>query len=377
MNRALASSSLIVEDLNNASRTHAFKLGYHPELDGLRGVSILLVLAHHLELWSQWHGGFLGVDIFFVLSGFLITSLLLQEWQWSGRISLKRFYIRRVLRLMPALYLLMLLLGLYAFIFLDAKHAVNIYYSILVTSLYASNWVLAFNYGYQLGPLAITWSLAIEEQFYLLWPSALTLALRLKLRERSIFFGLALIILLIVLHRSMLWQEGASISRVYYATDTRVDSILTGCLAGLLVAWNFWPKMKRLGFYMRCLAIIAAIFAIYQIITASPRDGQWFAGRYILFSLAIAQIITVILLWPPKIALMVLRWEPLAWVGRISYGLYLWHWAILSLIFPRDGSQPSIFQMMEMVVFSFTAATLSFYLVEKPFLRWKRRFNVY
>lgn len=361
--------------LSRPSQVPSFRLDYHPELDGVRGISILLVLVHHLELPWAWQGGFLGVDVFFVLSGFLITSLLLQEWKQSGQISLKKFYLRRALRLFPALYLLMLLLCLYAFVFLDARRAFNIYESTLVTSLYASNWVLAFNYGYQLGPLAITWSLAIEEQFYLLWPTALTLIMRMKIGWRWLFGGLVLIILCIALHRRMMWQQGAALSRLYYATDTRADALLIGCLAALLISYGVWPASRGFGFLMRSLAAVAAALAVYQIITAAPREGRFFAGPYILFPLAVSQIITVLLLWPPKIALAVLKWWPLVWLGRVSYGLYLWHWAVHSVVYSGNEVRPSIIRITAMLILSLAAAALSFYFVEQPFLRWKNLYK--
>ena len=119
--------------------TSGLKLGYRPELDGLRGISILLVYVHHLY-HPIMPGGFFGVDVFFVLSGFLITCLLVQEWEREGSISLKNFYIRRALRLMPAVFTLILVIGGFALIFLDKRRAIETYQGIWLTLSYASNW---------------------------------------------------------------------------------------------------------------------------------------------------------------------------------------------------------------------------------------------
>src|ERR1700682_626933 len=153
-----------------------FRLGYRPELDGVRGISILLVLLLHFTP-KLMPGGYFGVDIFFVLSGFLITSLLLQEWARKNSISLKDFYIRRALRLGPGLAVYLLLVGAYACVFLDKGNARGMYLGIVLTLSYISNWVMAFKPDFLPGLLAITWSLAVEEQFYLVWPLILSLLL--------------------------------------------------------------------------------------------------------------------------------------------------------------------------------------------------------
>lgn len=163
-----------------------FRLSYRPELDGLRGISILLVFVHHFY-HPVLPGGFLGVDIFFVLSGFLITSLLLQEWDSKGSINLRDFYIRRALRLMPALLALVLVLGVFAAFFLSGDGALLTYQGIWLTLSYVSNWLYAFHYVSPNNPLGITWSLAIEEQFYLLWPVILRFVLRSGISRRDFF----------------------------------------------------------------------------------------------------------------------------------------------------------------------------------------------
>ena len=148
----------------------------------MRGISILLVLGQHFTP-QLTPGGFFGVDIFFVLSGFLITALLLQEWDRKNAIGIRDFYIRRILRLGPALISYLFLLGAYATAFLNRENAREIYAGIVLTLAYVSNWVLAIKPDFPRGILAITWSLAIEEQFYLVWPLVLVSLLSLKQRR--------------------------------------------------------------------------------------------------------------------------------------------------------------------------------------------------
>ena len=355
--------------------TSGSKLGYRPELDGLRGISILLVYIHHLY-HPLMPGGFLGVDIFFVLSGFLITSLLVEEWNREGSISLKDFYIRRVLRLMPAVFTLILVIGGFALIFLDKKRAIETYQGIWLTLSYASNWLYAFNYFSANNPLGVTWSLAIEEQFYLTWPLLLILALKFKLQRRWVFYILVLTIAIIPLHRKILIAQGAEAYRVYYASDTRADALLIGCLVGLLVSWNLLPRNKRFEIYMKCLGAVAVIFFGYMVGTA-PLNASflYLFGGYTLVELSIALILSLVIMWPPKFALLVLKFAPLVWIGRISYGLYLWHWSVRWFVYPKNGLPASVVQPLIVVVLSLLLPALSYHFVEKPFLRLKKRFS--
>ncbi len=374
MNRT-SHGSTILKGQRLSESTPALRLGYRPELDGLRGISILLVYVHHLY-HPLMPGGFFGVDVFFVLSGFLITSLLVQEWEREGSINLKDFYIRRVLRLMPALLLLILVIGGFALIFLDKKRAIETYQGIWLTLSYASNWLYALRCFSASNPLGITWSLAIEEQFYLTWPLLLGLALRYKLRRRWVLYILAFSIAVISLNRKILVDQGATIFRLYYASDTRADTLLIGCLAGLLVSWNLLPHSRTLEISVKSLAAVAVIFLGYMVGTASWTDLMLYRyGGYTLVGLSIALILTVVIVWPPKVALSVLRFTPLVWIGRISYGLYLWHWPVREFIYQKKIVPASATQLVTAVVLSLLLPTLSYYYVERPFLRWKKRFG--
>lgn len=375
MDKVLNDTTIPLEEYHS-TRTPSINLQYRPELDGLRGISILLVYVHHLY-HPLLPGGFFGVDIFFVLSGFLITSLLLQERNRKGSISLKNFYIRRALRLMPALLLVVLTTGGYALVVLSGKKAIQAYQGIWLTLSYVSNWFYALGRFSAGNPLGITWSLAIEEQFYLTWPVMLYLGLRLKLRRRWILGTLVVIISAVTFHRKILAEHGASILRLYYGSDTRADALLIGCLAGLMVSWDLLPHdNKRFQIYIKYLAAIAVIFFAYMVGTASWMDMMLYVqGGYTLIALSAALILIMLIVYPPKGALLILRFTPLVWIGRVSYGLYLWHWPVREFFYPKNKIPDSFVQLLTVMVLSLLLTTLSYYLVEKPFLRFKKRFS--
>jgi peptidoglycan/LPS O-acetylase OafA/YrhL len=350
-----------------------FRLGYRPELDGVRGISILLVLGLHFTP-RLIPGGYFGVEVFFVLSGFLITSLLLQEWERTRSISLKDFYLRRALRLGPALIVYLLLLGAYAFVFLNSERAGEIYSGILWTLSYISNWVIALKPAYQAGILTITWSLAVEEQFYLFWPLTLFFLLNKKVSKRWIIIIILLGLAVIVLHRTWLWHTGASFRRLYYATDTRADGLMLGCLIGCLVSWWSMPRSRFFELSLKVLAVVAILFLGYLVLTVKASNPALFKGVFAVASLAIAMVLLVLVLWPGSPAFLLLRFPPLVWIGRISYGLYLWHWPVRGYIF-GSSSQPTNRQIITALVLSFAITTISFYFVEQPFLTLKKRLS--
>jgi peptidoglycan/LPS O-acetylase OafA/YrhL len=354
-----------------ATPNPTFRLGYRPELDGVRGISILLVLGLHFTP-RLIPGGYFGVEAFFVLSGFLITSLLLQEWERTRAISLKDFYFRRALRLGPALIVYLLLLGGYAFVFLSREHAREIYSGILLTLSYVSNWVIALKPTYPAGILTITWSLAVEEQFYLFWPLILLLLLN-RISRRWIVFIIVLAVAVIVLHRTWLWHAGAGFRRLYYATDTRADGLMLGCLIGCLVSWGWMPRSRFVELSLKVLAVMAILFLGYLVLTTKS-NPILFKCVFTLASLAIATILMVLILWPAWLAFVPLRFPPLVWIGRISYGLYLWHWPVRGYVFGAS-TQPTSRQIITALVLSFVITTISFYVVEQPFLALKKRLS--
>jgi peptidoglycan/LPS O-acetylase OafA/YrhL len=337
------------------------------ELDGLRGIAIIAVLIHHQLTPFSLTGGFVGVDLFFVLSGFLITGLLSAEFEKTSSISLRNFYIRRVLRLGPALTL-----------FLLASLAVSYHKQIIglarqiklivIALLYSTNWRMAFGWDSALDPTAITWSLSIEEQFYLVWPLLVFGCLALKLRRGIIIAGLGLTILAIIVHRNVLLNQEAHLTRLYYGTDTRADALLMGCLIALVPVTDVGVRMKR---WLNAASVFSAAALLYLMVASSFSDEFLYRGGFTIVALLAGIVIFVSANSPPRILSAALQWSPLRWFGHISYGLYLWHWLVV-----RNTSLYYLgyWEPWAKLGIALGIASASFYLVEKPFNRLKSRF---
>ena len=320
---------------------------YRPELDGLRGIAILVVLGAHTGVpgFSSGGGG-VGVTLFFALSGYLITSLLLAERERDGRADLGAFYLRRGLRLFPALIAVLVVVAALAILgLLPAEATANVNYPLVELGVmaYVVNWL--FVAGQNSGVLGHTWSLSVEEQFYILWPVILLAGLRFARVGRT---GLTLAILVLVLldvpYR--LWLDlGGGLMHVFVGTDSRGDALLLGCALSLLQSrWSPWAGW--LG-----LAGVAAIAATW------PGDPG--LGSQILFIPVAALVCTVAVAGCP----LSLSWRPLAFIGRISYGLYLWHGVVIWWHLPWPVAVP----------LSIAIAIVSYYVIERPFLRLKDR----
>jgi len=350
-----------------------------PALDGMRAVAILVVIIYHLEwLMPQLHpyvkGGFLGVDIFFVLSGFLITSILLSEREKTGTIGLKNFYIRRCLRLIPAFWLF--LIGIYFFgSYLLPRFQASLVYGrndFLYALTYSMNWFSATNPGYD-SNLNHSWSLAIEEQFYIIWSLVLFKAFSEKWKHRQIFFLTLGLIALLCISRAVRASFGTDTRVLYYSTDTRIDSLLIGCAASMLFVWKILPDnvVKRGWFRLLLLASVSS--ALVALFTFSHEDiGLYIAGLPV-FTMAVAVMIYWLAVSENTSIHMILENRVMRWIGNISYSLYLWHYLMYEYAkkeFATPGSQ-----IFVGVVLAFIIAAASYHLLEKPFLRLKFRFN--
>ena len=219
-----------------------FVLGRRPGLDGLRGLAILSILLFHSGC-PWWRGGFVGVDLFFALSGFLISSILLADYRGLGHVSYGRFYIRRALRLLPAM-----LTFLVAFALMSIAKSTDPYHSLgdcLIVLCYMANWTRAFGTG-RPDRLGHTWSLSIEEQFYLLWPVTLETILRTCKTYRRSVQVLAIVILGVWLLRAAMLASGAHPLRIYSGLDTRADALLVGCLLAVSASYGA-IRAGRLG----------------------------------------------------------------------------------------------------------------------------------
>jgi peptidoglycan/LPS O-acetylase OafA/YrhL len=250
----------------------------------------------------------------------------------------------------------------------------GIYFSIIPAIFYTTNWVIAFNPDYQITPLGITWSLAIEEQFYIFWPLLLSLALRLNFgRKRTILF-LALAIVGVSVLRIWMTLEGVSARRMYYGTDTRADSLLTGCLLSLLLLWGWLPFRLWGARLVKALAVLALLALLAVLIMMGHTGPLLYLAGFTTISVSVALIILMLFYAPLRIALAILNYGPLVWVGKISYGLYLLHWPVRSLMI-RLMPDLNLLSDAAYLCLTFIAAALSFYLLERPFLRLKKRFR--
>lgn len=342
------------------------RLGYRPCLDGLRAFAVFAVMAHHAYLRS-FTGGQIGVDVFFVLSGFLITTILLEEWEGASRIDLKNFYRRRVLRLIPALLGLLLACEAVAIVRLRGQYFWTVQKAILAALCYAANWMRVSQID-SMGPLAHTWSLSIEEQFYILWPVTLMILLP-RLRRTRIIALLLLIIAAAAIHRAALWQGESSFDRIYNGTDTRFDELLVGGATALMLAAG-WLHQRFWTSTLRWAALPAAAFVGAQ---AAYPLSEYAMSRYgwPLIEVSVAVLLCCLLRTERHIFHYVLEFPPLVWVGRISYGLYLWHPPIFSKI--GGWHLPTVVQVCLMFLVTFAVAGFSYYVIETPFLKLKSR----
>jgi peptidoglycan/LPS O-acetylase OafA/YrhL len=286
-------------------RTFVQRLGHVPALDGLRGVAILLVVTYHYSGWPR--GGHRGVDLFFVLSGFLITTLLLEERSDVGGVSLRGFYARRARRLFPALAVV-----LAAYLTISAARGVDAFGTIARYGLYVGNVYQAFwvDAGHApLNGLTHLWSLAEEEQFYLLWP----LTLLLVARSRRPLAWLAAVTGALILYRLTLLGVGASGRHLYFSPDMRADGLLIGC-------WLAFYRLRRGRLTPSRRLLVAAVAAAVICVLLLP-------GALVVFELAVAVLLAAAVTHTRLAEALAAR--PLVWLGGISYSLYLWHPVVL------------------------------------------------
>jgi peptidoglycan/LPS O-acetylase OafA/YrhL/Flp pilus assembly protein TadD len=339
-----------------------FRLGQRPALDGLRAVAILAVIGYH-DGWLV--GGFLGVDLFFALSGFLITSLLLEEWEERGRIAIGRFYARRFLLLAPALGVFVGVLFLTTHVLLpDLRDELRPRWA-LAALLYWANVLIGYAREYPLGVVSICWSLAQEEQFYLLWPLGLRTLVTRGVSRPAAALGAAGLCLGIAALRHLLVASGHGETnlwlRIYFAPDTRADAILVGCALALYLSWR--PLSRR-----AVAAGSAAAFLGLAILArlAATRAIVDMVGSPVLIALAAwcsAAVVFGALHARPLVR--VLELGPLVWIGKLSYSLYLWHAVGLEVgkAFGPWLRYPTVLAL----------AVASHLLVERPFLQLKAR----
>ena len=356
-------------DLARSSTRSRFRLGYRPELDGLRGIAVILVMLSHSGIAR---GGFIGVDIFFVLSGFLITALLLEEYDREGHVNLKKFYIRRALRLLPALYLLLAVFAVFALVTKQGHDLTKAARSALFCFLYVADYAKALGFT-TLGELGHIWSLAVEEQFYLVWPLLLICMLKLVSRRKTLGV-IVLLIAGIAVQRSLLWDGSEQkATRISFAFDTRMDALLVGCAIGLLAEWGHLAVSRGGVRLLRALGLVCiAPLAVKAASNPGILDSRGLAYTSLLIqALLIGVVVAGVLVSPQTKVVRVLKIPALVWVGRVSYGLYLWHYLIVSVL--KTLSLRYIVMLLMYFPLTVLATASSFYLLETPCLKAKKR----
>ena len=346
-------------------------LGYQPALDGLRALAITLVVCFH---FFGLPGGYLGVDLFFVLSGFLITTLLLEERARYHAISFGRFYLRRALRLFPALWVFLAAsLVIYAALGSGVRGQLK---AVVLGLTYTTN--LGVITGHWDGRFGHLWSLAVEEQFYLVWPLVLVLVLRTK-RVSLRTFGLATAGAATVAMLARLTAEPAQLPfRIDSGSVTRFDSVLLGCAAGLLFASSAGAVFRRAATSLPVVAVAVGICA--WLVTTESETRSVYHGLTYVFSLAFAFVLVAVVKHEDSP-----RWTgwlrrpltvpPLVFLGRISYAVYLWHLEVMIWCEQKELPQRigSGWTHVVEIAGTLAVATASYYLVERWFLRRKWR----
>ena len=355
-------------------------MGYLPGLDGIRALAVIGVLLYHADIgWLS--GGFLGVDVFFVLSGFLITSLILEEFDRSGRVDFRRFYLGRARRLLPALGLMIVVVGIAVAVFYrdSARTFLN---DAIASAFYVNNWWYVFadqSYFAFIGRpplLKHLWSLSVEEQFYLVWPAIVFLVVR-RWRRRAVlvtalFLATASTAVMIVISTTSGFPEYADPSRAYFGTDAHAMGLLIG--AALACLWR--PGRLRtditsggrtiittIGFL--ALGTVLAFFVFAQEFSPFLYQG----GGFTLLACAVAVLIAAAS-HPAVTFGSSLGTQPMRYLGQRSYGLYLWHWPVFMVTRPGldialDGTALLSLRLAITVVI----AELSFRFVEMPIRR--------
>jgi peptidoglycan/LPS O-acetylase OafA/YrhL len=374
------------------------RLPYSPGLDGLRAFAVIAVLLYHAQLaWIP--GGFLGVEVFFVISGYLITALLLAEWRQRGRIDLKTFWLRRARRLLPALYVLLVVTLAFAVVFLPGEVA-GLRGDVLAAFGYVTNWYLIFgqeSYFEAVGRPSLLqhlWSLAVEEQFYLIWPPILALGLCIgatRLRQRRVLRVALFGALASAAAMALLYAPGVDPSRIYYGTDTRATGLLCG--AALAFLWSPGEKYRpsearhrrlklaprgrfrrRWGWTAPLLLDILGFGALGGLVWFCLHLGEFqpflYMGGFALVGLTTTATIMAVVHPNTLIGARLLGSAPLRWVGVRSYGIYLWHWPVFmvtrpDLDVPFDGLSLLALRLAATVIL----ADLSYRYIETPIRR--------
>ena len=366
------------------------KSKYLPSIDSLRALAVLAVIIYHVDV-NYLPGGFLGVDLFFVLSGYLISSLIIKEYRKTGSLNLYNFYIRRARRLLPAVYL-MITVGLVVMVLFNEVLLRKSHLDAIFGYIYSSNWWYIFHkldyfdsFGAQ-SPFKHLWSLAIEEQFYMIFPLLFLLVNRkkkskdgtYKLNKNFLYVVLGLILVSLIAH--ILLFDINNISRIYFGTDTRAFSLLVGVVGAILYPMErLHAKVTPQQNMIYSVVSLVAIATLITVMIYTSEYNTWlYRGGFLL--VAILGLIVIISSGKQHTLMSrLLSFKPIVFIGKISYSLYLWHFPVLVLTTPvSEIGNPNIIFVILRVILTFILATASYVFVETPIrkLGFKNYINV-
>ena len=343
--------------------------GQRPALDGVRTLAVYLVVLFHAGLgWID--GGFIGVDLFFVLSGFLVSTILYGELEARGRIDLLRFYDRRVRRLLPAAVLLVVVASAVGVLVLSASERAPMAGDATAALLYFANWWFMLQANDYFGSTVVDsslflhfWSLSIEEQFYFVFPVLLLVLVRLNRRWRHAA-PVVLVALLVASLAAQLWWAGVDPNHAYYGTETRFYQLLAGVV--LALALHRWRVSERpvpfpgwVSPVVTVLATVGMVVAATSLVELTP------AWRGIVATVLAVALVGALSGPVPHAAARPFTWPPVVYLGRISYGTYLWHWPVVVLL--QQAIDPPAWQFALLVTVTSTAfASASYHMLETP-----------
>ncbi len=363
-----------------------------PALDGVRAIAVALVLLSHGGIPGV-AGGFIGVDVFFVLSGFLITSLLLDELDFTGRIDLLGFWRRRAKRLLPALLLMVLAVAAVSALF-PPDAVARLRDDAVAAFAWIANWSFIarqtdyFTDGGTASPLQHTWSLGVEEQYYFVWPLLLiavaaVLAAVARRRQRLLMqntvhlavFALAAVGALASVVASVVMVSDGALTRVYFGTDTRAQALLIGAAAAALLVRD-WPSLTAgrcvaQSRWTRMVPILGLVGLAAGAHYASGSVGDFRHGMLLLVALASVAVIAPVALDQDGVVARMLSVKALVWLGAISYGVYLWHWPVFLLLNGERTGWSGIPLFVVRCGVTVLLAFASWRLVEQPIRRWR------
>ena len=354
------------------------KSKYLPSIDSLRALAVLAVIIYHVDV-NYLPGGFLGVDLFFVLSGYLISSLIIKEFRKTGTVNLYNFYIRRARRLLPAVYF-MITVGLVVMVLFNEVLLRKSHLDAIFGYIYSSNWWYIFHkldyfdsFGAQ-SPFKHLWSLAIEEQFYMIFPLLFLLVNgkkkskdgTYKLNKNFLYVVLGLILVSLIAH--ILLFDINNISRIYFGTDTRAFSLLVGVVGAILYPMErLHSKVTPQQNMIYSILSLVSIAGLITVMIYTSEYNTWlYKGGFLL--VAILGLIVIISSGKQHTLMSkLLSFKPIVFIGKISYSLYLWHFPVLVLTTPvSEIGNPNIFFVILRIVLTFAVAIVSYVFVETP-----------